>query len=394
MDRIHKAMTYIFIILIAFSVTNVFAQTDTEAPTIDDNTTSTGTSFFGNLGRLFEPTDNEIIEESKPANSPDTNLLVKHRQLKELVEDYKIIRNEQIESLKSTISNIEKTTSELINIIDNSKESAAHSFAEIKKKHEELRRLINKHKSNTKLQIDDLRIEINAVTSSLERTKTELGSKVESTANELGGKIELTKKSTRQSLVELNKTISQNTLYWITSVFIVALLALLFFMLLKKRIFKQNIDLNSNLHNMRKALEEEYVQIDNKLIEIIESQVNIIAGATKGDNKKEDHSLALKVADELVRIRKNITRMDRKTKGLKQLTASLTRIEDNFSSNSYEIVNMLNKPYSEGMKVTANFIPDEDLDEGQQIITRIIKPQVNYQGVMIQSAQIEVSQGE
>ena len=64
------------------------------------------------------------------------------------------------------------------------------------------------------------------------------------------------------------------------------------------------------------------------------------------------------------------------------------------ASNGYEIVEMLGLPYTEGMRVTADFIPDEDLAPGEQIITRIIKPQINYQGVMIQSAQIEVSQGE
>jgi hypothetical protein len=54
---------------------------------------------------------------------------------------------------------------------------------------------------------------------------------------------------------------------------------------------------------------------------------------------------------------------------------------------------MLNKPYNDGMKVQANFRPDDSLKDGEQVITRIIKPQVNYGGVMIQSAQIEVSQG-
>jgi len=107
-----------------------------------------------------------------------------------------------------------------------------------------------------------------------------------------------------------------------------------------------------------------------------------------------DHSLALKVADEIIRIQQNISNMDAETKGLKQLAASVKRIQANFEGNGYEIVDMLNKPYDAGMKVTANFKPDENLKPDEQIITRIIKPQVNFKGVMIQSAQIEVSQGE
>ncbi|MFP3570919.1 hypothetical protein SB772_43515, partial [Paraburkholderia sp. SIMBA_030] len=48
-----------------------------------------------------------------------------------------------------------------------------------------------------------------------------------------------------------------------------------------------------------------------------------------------DHSLALKLADEIVRIHKNPQQMDANTKGLKQLSASVKRIQDNFASNGY-----------------------------------------------------------
>ena len=104
--------------------------------------------------------------------------------------------------------------------------------------------------------------------------------------------------------------------------------------------------------------------------------------------------MALKVADEIIRIQKNLQQMDANTKGLKQLSASVKRIQDNFASNGYELVEMLGKEYNEGMKAAPSFITSEDLDTGKQIITRIIKPQVNFKGQMIQSAQIEVSVGE
>jgi hypothetical protein len=86
--------------------------------------------------------------------------------------------------------------------------------------------------------------------------------------------------------------------------------------------------------------------------------------------------------------------MDSGVKGLKQLNASVKRIQANFAANDYEIVDMLGKVYNEGMKVTANFIPSEDIEIGKEIITRIIKPQVNFKNKMIQAAQIEVSIGE
>ena len=44
------------------------------------------------------------------------------------------------------------------------------------------------------------------------------------------------------------------------------------------------------------------------------------------------------------------------------------------------------------MRVIADFVVNEELNEGEQIITGITKPQINYNGEMIQAAQITVSQ--
>ena len=113
---------------------------------------------------------------------------------------------------------------------------------------------------------------------------------------------------------------------------------------------------------------------------------------SREEKKDKDHSLAIKVADEIVRMETNLSRMDPATRGFKQLSASVRRIKDNFAANGYEILDMLGKPYNEGMKVIADFIPDDNLKEGEQIITGITKPQINFNGVMIQAAQITVSQ--
>ena len=137
-------------------------------------------------------------------------------------------------------------------------------------------------------------------------------------------------------------------------------------------------------------MQEEALSLDNKLIEIAEKQIE--ASSTSEGKNEIDHSLVLKVADEIVRIELNMSRMDSSIKGYKQLAKAVERIKDNFSAKGYEIVDMLGKPYNEGMKVIANFVADEDLEKGKQIITGITKPQINYNGQMIQAAQITVSQ--
>ena len=144
------------------------------------------------------------------------------------------------------------------------------------------------------------------------------------------------------------------------------------------------------LQAAQSKMQEDSVKLDNQMLTLIQQQIAVIP--SQSDNNKIDHSLALKVADEIVRIELNLSRMDSSVKGYKQLSKAVERIKNNFLANGYEIIDMLGKPYNEGMKVVANFVPDDTLKEGEQIITGITKPQINYNGQMIQSAQITVSQ--
>jgi hypothetical protein len=234
----------------------------------------------------------------------------------------------------------------------------------------------------------------NTTIDSLKKVVTLNTQNISTTANDLGIKIEQTETNASKQFESVNQTISQNTLYWIIAILAVLLLLAVVFILLRKQIFKQKTDIYQTIETTKSSLEQEAVKLDEKLINLLETQFKISAANSKSENKDPDHSLALRVADELTRIKKNMTQMDEKTKGLKQLSKSVELIQNEFAANGYEIVEMLGKSYAETMKATANFIPDETLKSGERIITRIIKPQVNYKGVMIQPAQVEVSQGD
>jgi hypothetical protein len=103
-----------------------------------------------------------------------------------------------------------------------------------------------------------------------------------------------------------------------------------------------------------------------------------------------DHALALKIADEVIRINNNIINTKAPIKDIDQLKASIKKILDNFKLNGYEIIDMLNKPYSDAMQVKSTFKSDDNSNENSFMITKIIKPQVNFQGKMIQAAHVEV----
>ena len=147
----------------------------------------------------------------------------------------------------------------------------------------------------------------------------------------------------------------------------------------------------NKLEQAQKSLQEESVKLDNKLLEVVEQQMKAVP-VTTNNAASVDHSLALKVADEIVRIELNLSRMDPSIKGYKQLAKAMQRIKDNFQANGYEIVDMLGKPYNEGMRVRADFVIDESLPLGIQKITSITRPQINYNGEMVQKAQVIVSQ--
>lgn len=186
------------------------------------------------------------------------------------------------------------------------------------------------------------------------------------------------------------KKISDNLFITIIHGAVIALLILAVSICLYLVQHKKNNSAYDRIKSAQDALQEESLKLDEKLVELLDKQMTIQNAVPA--QSEPDHSLALKVADEIVRIETNLSRMDNSVKGYKQLSASVRRIKENFAANGYEMVDMLGKPYKEGMKVIANFVPDESLKEGEQIITGIIKPQINFNGVMIQAAQITVSQ--
>jgi len=102
----------------------------------------------------------------------------------------------------------------------------------------------------------------------------------------------------------------------------------------------------------------------------------------------------LKVADEIERIEKNLERVEDQ-KRIKPLAKALERIRANFQSNGYEIVSLLNQKYDDRMSLDViNFKVDDTLEDGERIISRVVKPQVKYNGVLIQRGQVDVSQSE
>lgn len=148
------------------------------------------------------------------------------------------------------------------------------------------------------------------------------------------------------------------------------------------------------------ALKQKADELNEKVVNTFSSEMAELQKLSKSaellqsaNNAKEpDHSLVKTLADRITFMEMTLSKMDPKTRGFKQLSKSIVQMKENLLEKGYELVELLGKEYKEGMKCSVTIVDDEEMEQGKQIITSVTKPQINYQGVMIQMAEIIVSQ--
>ena len=197
---------------------------------------------------------------------------------------------------------------------------------------------------------------------------------------------EISESSSKNSigLESVNQEINQKQLFGLIFLVVFLIIMLVIYFLLNNN--------SKKLAAKQKEILEKQILDSQKITDWLVKQSS--DSFEKNKSGEIDHSFAKRVADEIVRITTNLLRMDNSIKGYKQLSASVRKLEHSLNANNYELESLLNKPYDNGMNLQANFVIDESLKEGESIITRIVKPQINYKGKLIQAAQVEVSQGE
>ena len=253
---------------------------------------------------------------------------------------------------------------------------------------------LREQQNKQSIRLDELSNDLASANQQIVQQKAAL----DAVAENLEEQLMTTNDSIAQKSETLSASIQSRTLWAVIGIMSALCFVAVVFFVLRKKISHGTSTLTAiklaqdSLATAQKSMQEESVKLDNKLVELLEKQMTSQPIVTESKSSEPDHSLALKVADEIIRIETNLSKMDPSVKGYKQLSKAVERIRANFMANGYEIVDMLNKPYNEGMKVTANFVSDESLADGEQKITGITKPQINYNGKMIQSAQITVSQ--
>jgi hypothetical protein len=311
-------------------------------------------------------------------------------KLTKQINQQKTIFNEKLSEIKTfQDSNHNKILNELSILTKSHKkaqlklDSLAQEQLASNQRDLELKKLIFSLENQLNNKVNGLKTETNQlgiVTSSLSEGLT--------TAKNDVSEIAESSSKNSNSIVTVNQALSQKQQYGLIFIGLFLILVLTIYIILTKR---QNTD-TKKLAKKQQEIFEKQIQDGQQLTDWLSKQTTDSLG--KSASGEVDHSFAKRVADEIVRITTNLSRMDATVKGHKPLSASVKKLEKSLNSNGYELESLLNKPYDNGMNLQPVFVVDENLQDGESIITRVIKPQINYKGKLIQAAQVEVSQGE
>ena len=276
-----------------------------------------------------------------------------------------------------------------------------------KQQHEKIHKLENKIREQYKSlnsQLADQQVEHQKQVEQLTQNLEALNTQQQTTQNkliQLTDSIELLDKSTTVRSEQLNQSMSYRTISVMVGLLILLALMGLSYWLLKKRQAENSKDLSTQVQQALESVrqsEEKMVQSDtqlaDRLLEVVAQLKQSEQGIRVGSQQHEpDHSLPLKLADEIHRMRKRLAALPEETKGLKPLSKSLERLEEELQEQGYEIIDYTGLKYTENMSVKARFVPCDDLEEGQSIINKVVTPQVNFKGILIRMADVEVSVG-
>jgi hypothetical protein len=148
---------------------------------------------------------------------------------------------------------------------------------------------------------------------------------------------------------------------------------------------------------MRKQAQLDTFLNSPEYIEALNRAADTLAAAAKGvppvSISQPNHKLPLSVAGEINRMRTRLEKMEEEDIKVRPLTKALERLEEELNGLGYEIVEWKGKPYVDGMTAECRFVPVDTLGKDEQVITRVITPQVNYNGKLAQVPELEVSVG-
>lgn len=225
--------------------------------------------------------------------------------------------------------------------------------------------------------------------------------RIDDTAKTLENDINNTQASLSDILSHLNADINSKSLYAGIVGVIALIFAIIIYIFYKREtgIHHETMskfdDSIKGIKEEQKTLEQGMTNINTKLLDTIEKQLVVLSNKEEtSDISEPDHSLAIAVANEIARIQQNLNHMDDNVRGVSQLKNRAKAIITTLKSKQYDIPDLLGRSYHEGDNMVVTMELNEELEEGSNRIKRVIKPQVSYEGRLIQPAEVVVEYNE
>lgn len=230
---------------------------------------------------------------------------------------------------------------------------------------------------------------------SLQAKQQQQTENVKSLANKIGADISDANQKIDNNVSTLSESINSRTWFGALGILIaIGLLACAYYVLRRKissgaTTIDKIRSAQEGLETAQRAMQEESVKLDSKLVELLDKKIT-----TQPDNTEEDNKLVKSIATEVVRIEQNLAFMDPKTKGVSNLKNRASAIKSTLQSKGYEIPSLIGETYHEGDNMKPTMELDEELPVGTYVIRRVMKPMILYKGKMIQAAEVVVAYNE
>jgi len=254
--------------------------------------------------------------------------------------------------------------------------------------------IIKVHKAEKKIQIlkrqekrsnriiSDLKLHVGTISEKLDN--------LEKKQNNLDASFNKFSQETKQKTKAIQQTISNSKYFYFCIAISLLLLLCSVYWYFYKRTDDSQKSLSAQIQSILRGLESTNENMAKSYTEIADS-LFIILSTLK--TLTLNHSLPLQVANEIFRMRKRLLALPNDTIGRTPLQKSLERLEEELNLQGYKIIDHTGMPFTENLNVKPRFINSDDLTSEEKIITNVTEPQVNYKGVMISIATIEVSIG-
>lgn len=233
----------------------------------------------------------------------------------------------------------------------------------------------------TKLKADQKKLKTE-YTGSNRRLLNEI-ERLKKTNAALNSDIDAVKIEYREQTKQYQEELKYRTIYFVV-LLAVTILALLWVAMIVKNRVKHQI------------LLEKIIGQDSSLVSYLKDQLDSMKTSSQTSKTSDSsvHSFPVRVASEIYRMKKRIENMDENTKGLNALKNALNRLDDDLNQRGYIIKDLSGDQYIDELTVKiANTIERNDLEPGSQIISRMIEPQIEFNGVVVGHGEAELAVG-